>query len=308
MPALVESMFYSGRQVPWHGLGIQLPESPTSEDAIVAAGLDWSVEKKPIFDADGNQIPNYFANTRDKDNSVLGVVGGRYEIVQNKDAFAFTDALVDEGLRYATAGSLREGKCIWLLAEMPTTKILDDEIGNFICFTNTFDGSGAVQCIMTPVRIVCSNTLNLALSSAKRKWSTRHIGDIQSKLREAQITLGLINKYNEELKTELEGLADIRISDAEVEAMLDNIYPVKEADSDIRKKRVDRLKEGFFVCLQAPDIKQYKNTKFAVAMAATDFADHSEPMRKTSNFEANRWSQILQGHPFVDTVYKQLVA
>ena len=166
MSANVETMFYTGREKPWHGLGVSLPESPTSEDAIVAAGLDWTVEKRPIFDANGTQISNYYANTRDKDGSVLGVVSGRYEIVQNKEAFAFTDSLVGEGLRYNTAGSLRDGKCIWLLGEMPTTKILDDTMENFICFTNTFDGSGAVQCCMTPVRVVCQNTMNLALSSA----------------------------------------------------------------------------------------------------------------------------------------------
>ena len=103
-------------------------------------------------------------------------------------------------------------------------------------------------------------------------------------------------------------LAGIKITDAEVEAMLDNIYPITDKDSDIRKKRVERLKEGFFYCLQAPDIKQYRGTKFAVAMAATDYADHSEPMRKTSNFESNRWFQVMQGHPFVDNIYKQLKA
>ena len=90
MAANVETLFLT-REPAWHGLGTILPESPTSEDAIVAAGLDWTVEKKPIFDASGKQIENYFANTRDKDGSVLGVVSGRYEIVQNIEAFALTD-------------------------------------------------------------------------------------------------------------------------------------------------------------------------------------------------------------------------
>ena len=117
MSANVETMFYVGREKPWHGLGQSVESAPTSEDAIVAAGLDWKVEKKPIFDAQGNQIDNYFANTRDKDNSVLGVVSGRYEIVQNEEAFSFTDSLVDAGMKYSTAGSLRNGKCIWLLGD-----------------------------------------------------------------------------------------------------------------------------------------------------------------------------------------------
>lgn len=313
MAANVESLFYesneaNGRFSPWHKQGLAVETAPTSEEAIKLAGLDWLVTKEPVFDSKGMQIPNYFANTRDKDGSVLGVVSGRYEIVQNHEAFSFTDSLVEEGMTYASAGSLREGKCIWLLAKMPGTKVLGEDLDPFIVFSNTFDGSGAITCACTPVRVICQNTLNFALQTAKRKWSTRHIGDMQSKLHEAQVTLGLINKYTEELNIESERLAAIKISDAEVEAMLDNIYPITNEDSDIRKKRVEKLKEGFFYCLQAPDIKQFRGTKYAVAMAATDFADHSEPLRKTANFEANRWFQVMQGHPFVDSIYKQLAA
>ena len=134
----IETAFYT-REPAWHKLGIVLPEAPTSEDAIVAAGLDWTVEKKPIFDADGNQINNYFANTRDKDNSVLGIVSGRYEIVQNKEAFDFTDSLIDEGMTYEAAGSLKEGKVVWLLGKLPKTAILGDDVEPYVCFTNSFD-------------------------------------------------------------------------------------------------------------------------------------------------------------------------
>lgn len=307
MSAAVETLFVT-REPAWHGLGTILPESPTSEDAIVAAGLDWKVEKKPIFDANGNQINNYFANTRDKDNSILGVVSERYEIVQNLDAFSFTDSLVGEGLTYESAGALRDGKQIFLLGHLPSTSILDDELVPYICFTNTFDGSGAIQCCCTPTRVVCANTLNFALRTAKRKWSARHVGDMQSKLHEAQITLGLVNKYTEALQIEAEKLAEIKISDAEVEAMLDLIYPVKEDDTDRRKNSVIRIKDNFFQCLQASDIQKYRHTKYAVMMAATDLADHSEPLRRTKNFEANRWASVMQGHPFVDQIYDAIAA
>lgn len=307
MAANVETLFVT-RKPAWHGLGIILPESPTSEDAIVAAGLDWTVEKKPIFDAGGNQIDNYFANTRDKDNSVLGIVSGRYEIVQNIEAFSFTDSLVDEGLKYESAGSLLNGKCIFLLGKLPRTTILGDDLEPLVCFTNTFDGSGAIQVVCTHTRVVCQNTLNIALNTAKRKWSTRHIGDIQSKLEEAKMTLGLINKYTVALQDEAERLAAIKISDPEVEAMLDLIYPINEDDSDIRKKRISNFKENFFACLQADDIKKFRGTAYSVIMAATDYADHGEPMRRTQNFESNRFYSVLQGHPFVDAMYKQIAS
>ena len=307
MSANVETLFVT-REPAWHGIGTILPSSPTSEDAIVAAGLDWIVEKKPIYNESGIQIPNYFANTRDKDGSILGIVSGRYEIVQNSEAFDFTDSLVDEGLTYESAGSLRDGKQIFLLGKLPKSHILGEDLEPYICFTNTFDGSGAIQACLTPTRVVCQNTLNLALNNAKRKWSAKHVGDMKSKIHQAQITLGLANDYILALQQEAENLAVQSITDTTIEAMLDNIYPITEEDSDIRKTRVNKLKENFFTCLQAPDIKQYKNTKYAAIMAATDFADHSEPLRKTANFESNRFATIIQGHPFVDAFYKQLAA
>lgn len=308
MAALVENMFYVGREVPWHGLGVQLNNPPTSKEAIVAAGLDWEVIPKPIFNESGVQIPNYVANVRSSDDSVLGIVTNRYTIVQNAEAFDFTDSLVnvEGGMKFETAGSLRDGKQIWLLGKMPKTTILGDDVEPYICFTNTHDGTGAVRVCMTPVRVVCNNTLNLALDTAKRSWSTRHIGDINGKVREAQATLGLVDAYMSSLKTECEKLADVKVSDAEVEALFDMLYPVNEMTTDITKKRIEITKEAFFKCLQAEDMKKFKGTGYGAIMAITDHADHSAPMRKTQNFEQNRWGSIIVGHPFVDAMYKGL--
>ena len=190
----VENIMYvsneeNGRFVPWHGLGTAVAEAPTSAEAIKLAGLDWVVESKPVFTNSGIEIPNYKANIRDIDQKVLGVVSNRYQVVQNKDAFDFTDALIGEGCRYETAGSLCGGKRIFLLARMPEAKILDDSFENYICFTNSHDGFSSIKAVMTPVRVVCQNTLSLALSSAKRQWSTKHIGNLDSKLAEARQTL-----------------------------------------------------------------------------------------------------------------------
>ena len=301
----VETLFVT-RKPAWHGLGIIVEDSPTSKDAIVASGLDWNVYQTPIFDQNQNQIPNYFANVRDKDNSVLGVVTSKYQIVQNQEAFEFTDSLIDEGLTYESAGSLRNGKQIFLLGKLPKTQILGDDLEPYVCFTNTFDGSGAIQVCCTHTRVVCMNTLNFALNSAKRKWSVRHVGDLESKLNEARQTLGLVSAYTTALQEEAERLVAIKVDDSILEAMLDTIYHVNEEDSDIRKKRISNLKDNYFGCLQAPDIAQFKGTAYAAMMAVTDLADHSEPMRKTQNYRENRWAAIIQGHELVDAFYKEI--
>ena len=305
MPACVESLF-SVREVPWHGLGQILDNPVTSKEAIVAAGLDWNVVTKEVY-VGGVKTPGYVANVRDSDNAVLGIVTNRYSIIQNREAFEFTDSLVSDGeLTYETAGSLRNGKQIWLLGKLPKTEILGDDLEPYICFTNTHDGTGAVRVCMTPVRVVCNNTLNLALRTAKRSWSTRHTGDIQSKVREAQATLGMANDYISALKQEAENLANINVSDETIEGILDQIYPVKDDASDLTKGRIDGLKEEFFRCLGMSDIKQFRGTAYGAMMAATDFADHSKPLRVTTNSDENRWNAIIVGHPFVDTMFKQL--
>jgi len=305
MSANVETMF-SVREVPWHGLGTVLDNPVNSKEAIVAAGLDWNVVTKEVF-VGGVKANGYVANVRDSDNSVLGIVTNRYSIIQNSEAFEFTDSLVTDGeLTYETAGSLRNGKQIWLLGKLQKDNILGEDLEPYICFTNTHDGTGAVKVCMTPVRVVCNNTLNFALRTAKRSWSTRHTGDIQTKIREAQTTLGLAQNYISELKLEAERLADIKVSDETIEGILDLMYPLKDDTSALRKSRIDEIKTEFFRCLTTSDVMQYRGTAYGAMMAATDFADHSKPLRVTKSSEESRWSAIIVGHPFVDTMYKQL--
>ena len=113
MPANVETMF-SVRETPWHGLGRIIMDAPASREALELAGLDWQVESRNIYSGTGAMIPGYRANVRSTDNAVLGVVSDRYRIVQNEEAFQFTDDLLGEGVTYETAGSLQGGKKVWM--------------------------------------------------------------------------------------------------------------------------------------------------------------------------------------------------
>lgn len=307
MSALIESLFYSGREVPWHGLGTQVDTAPTSKFAIELAGLNWIVEGKPVFDANGNEIPGYVANTRDSDNSVLGIVTDRYKVVQNSEAFEFTDSLLDEGITYETAGSLRDGKTIWLLAKMPEQKILDDKFDPYICFMNTHDGTGAIKVCMTPIRVVCNNTLNLAINSATRSWSTKHIGNIQEKLEEAKHTLGLATTYMSALDVEADILANTKVSDTEFEAMFDGMFPVDYKNDSSRKiNNINELKLNLFKCYAQPDIAKFHGTGWGIINAATDLVAHTAPARLSVNYQANNFGKIVTGHPFVDNLYNRI--
>ena len=309
MPAMIETLFVT-RTPAWHNLGIVLPESPTSEYAIVAAGLDWQVEQREMFLASGTKVPDAYANVRTKDEKVLGVVGNRYQIVQNREAFAFTDSLIGEGCVYESAGSLREGKQIWLLAHLPeAVQIAGDDVMPYLCFANTHDGSGAVKVFMTPIRVVCNNTLNQAMSSAKRTWSARHTGSIEGKLAEATETLQLANKYMEELKKNCEVLALKNIDKDKLIKLIDLLLPAKDGMTDGAKRNLNGIKNDIWLrYTYAPDLKDREHTMLRFLQAVSDTASHKDPTRLTKNWRENRFMDLVSGNDMIDRAYQIAVA
>ena len=206
-----ETMF---RVTPWEGMGESITEAPNSAEAIKLAGLDWEVKQQPSFIMidDKPVKTGDVINYRDSDNSILGTVKDRYQVVQNNEAFEFTDALIENGdARYETAGSLFGGKVVWMLAKLPSDSVLGDKMGRFLLFSNSHDGSRAVTVTTTNIRVWCSNTLNMALANAKRKWTFVHKGDMDSKLDEAKKSLILADSYNEEFKKQAEKLATKKV-------------------------------------------------------------------------------------------------
>jgi len=307
MPALVETMMYN-RTVPWHGLGTKVDEAPTSADALRLAGLDWTVEQKNIQLCGGAKIQNYKANVRSSDGQVLGIVGDRYKVIQNSEAFSFTDDIIGGDVRYETAGSLNGGKKIWLLAKLPETEIAGDKTEPFMCFSNTHDGSGAIRVCMTPVRVVCSNTLNLALDTARRSWSVRHTGDLQSKMHEARICLQMANAYMGELAKEADRLANTTVTRTQLDQILEEMFPVDESSSQREKENVKTLKDEFMVCYFAPDILKFRGTAWGAVNAMSDMISHNAPRRKTANYRENNWGRIMDGHILMDKICEKVRA
>ena len=309
MSANVETMFYT-REKPWHGLGTQVMEAPTSAAALSLAGLDWRVIQKPLLTYDEIPVPGFKANVRDSDNQVLGVVTDRYKVVQNEDAFAFTDSLLGEGVTYETAGSLQNGRRTWILAKLPQRYIISgDEITPYLVFMNSHDGSGAIKAAMTPIRVVCQNTLNLALSRAKRTWSADHVGDIQGKLEDARDTLLYAGQYMEELGKAIDGLNKIRLSDRKVYEYIDALFPLVDNATETQRKNLLRLKEDVKVrYFEAPDLKGVGKNGYRFVNAVSDFATHSEPLRKRANYKESLFARTVEGNALIDRAYELVKA
>lgn len=324
MAANFETGFSSSNIVPWHGLGRVIKEAPTSEDAIRLAELDWDVIPKPIFDQYGNEIRGYKVNQRSSDHKNLGIVTNKYKVVQNSEAFAFTDALLGEGVKYETAGSLASGKRVWMLARLESTTLAEENIDPYLVFTNNHDGTGAVRVAITPVRVVCQNTLNLALSKASRHWSCAHKGDIQSKLDEARYTLGNAALYMEALEEEFGELKLKKVTEKQVKDMTDKLLELEFAtlfkkavktgkvidlkevlrqqkyEEKLNRKRTDILS----IYYDKPDLKETEHTAFRFINAVSDYATHTNDHKNTANYQENLFMRTVDGHSMIDLAHQ----
>lgn len=309
MAANVETMFYT-RTKPWHGLGTMVEEAPTSREALEAAGLNWQVIQKNLVTDSGIVVPGFKANLRENDQQVLGVVSDRYKVVQNEEAFAFTDALLGEGVTYETAGSLQNGRRTWILAKLPARYIISgDEVTPYLVFMNSHDGSGSIKAAMTPIRVVCQNTLNLALSTAKRSWSTNHTGDIKGKMEDARYTLLYADQYMAELGKVIDKLNQQKLSDRQVLEYIDSLFPIIPNPSDQQIRNMQKIKEDMKVrYFDAPDLQHVGKNAYRFINAVSDFATHAKPLRERTGYKENLFARTVDGNAMIDRAYEMVKA
>lgn len=307
--ALTSSIF-DARYTPWKNQGETVTGATDSANAIKLAGLDWRVEEKKVYTEDGILIPNATANVRNSDGKPLGIVGDRYKVVQNEDAFRFTDSLLGEGVTYETAGSLRGGKIIWLLAKMPEdVTILGDTVTPYMVFTNTHDGSGSVKVAMTPIRVICQNTLNLAIKTADRIWTARHTGSIEYRLQDATETLQLANKYMSTMKNTFDELYQIQLTNNDVESIISKIVPIEDYMKETQKKNMEYIRNDIrYRFFNAPDLKELNMTGARMIQAVADTTSHIEPIRVTKYADENKMKKAIEGDSLLDKAMEILVA
>ena len=197
-----------------------------------------------------------------------------------------------------------------MLARLPREFIIGGErISPYMVFSNTHDGSEAVKTALTPIRVVCNNTLNLALRTAKRSWSMIHTGDISGKIEEAKNTLLLADEYMTALGQEFENLRKIKLSEKQVLDYIKILLPMEENYSLLQKRGVEKLRADMKMrYFDAPDLKDVGNNGYRFVNAVSDFATHSTPRRKTANYKENIFARTADGNPMIDRAYQLVKA
>ena len=249
MTAAVETMAYSG-QVPWHGLGVPVNNDLTVHEMLVAAGLDWTVQKVPTYYRAVREMrvadpkiralfggekqyeeveypTGKYALIRDTDNKILTTVSGSWEPCQNEEAFTIFEEFVDRNeLEMHTAGSLRNGELVWCLAKMKESFVLfnDDLTEQYLLLVNPHQFGRAIHIRDTPIRVVCNNTLSMALSAdslISANQSHRTVFDPEAMKEAIGIATEQMRKYEEAARF----LASRRFNDATLTQFYDEVFP-----------------------------------------------------------------------------------
>lgn len=300
MPANINSIAYAN-EVPWHGMGTRMKDRFTSEEALKQGGLDWEVEKLEIKTTSSIEIPSHRAVVRTDNKEVLGVVGKGYQILQNRDAFSFFDeAIKDRSAIFETVGALGKGEKVWMLAKVEGSDFYvlgEDQVQPYLLLYHGHDGFTSVTGMFTPIRVVCQNTLKVALSSNTDKIRVKHTGNVQEKLKLAGAMLRMTGAMIDETKPIFKALANRSLSASESTQYImkslssRSVIKTLEDESEQLKASVEKVEELVETGVGS-GIRGVRGTAWGTYNAITEYIDHH---RNPRGGQENRLGSIWFG-------------
>lgn len=282
----IETMAYTN-EVPWHGLGTHILGAPSVDDMLEKAKLDWTISKHPLHyskkgveNEPDSTVDDYFSLVRNTDGKCLDVVGKQYRPVQNKEAFKFFNEFVKAGkAKMETAGSLRGGRYVWGLANLQTSFKLEggDEVKGYLLVASPHESGKALIIKFTTIRVVCNNTLTLALKNGGNEFRMAHRCEFDDSTRErAKEVLGIAREQMDEFEKNARKLKKLKLGEKDIIEVLANVYQphisMKELNADFDKRSKPSLKRVMDVLVNAPGADP--KTGWGVLNAVTYYADH----------------------------------
>lgn len=276
-------MFSGNNITPWHGLGTVVEGKLTAAAAIEAAGLDWEVEQVPVYaGSEYTEVPNQFCIRRKDNNLPLAILGSRYCPIQNSEAFEFFDEIIGHGQAYyETAGSLRGGKRIWIMATLPGKLFLEtkpeDETEKKVLLYTAHDGTAGIWMQLIGNRVVCQNTLSVALRTATNQIKVRHTKNYKQRIDVAAKAIGMAHAYFDDLQHVMNVLSKQQMSKSEAESFVEKLIPTSKEEPSTRtaNKRVEVLN------LFQSGVGNAGRTAYDMLNAVTELVDHHNDGRIT---------------------------
>ena len=286
-----ETAFASRIEPAWHKLGTVFEgELSTSEMLSTAHLNNWNVRLEEIsYPADYTKVKTAYSVVRNhpfnNNPDVLSVVGERYKVLQNEELFSFGDGLTDGGATWETAGSIKDGRVVFGSLSVPREFILDpkgiaDKTVTYLLVHTSHDGSTALQANITPVRVVCQNTLNMALNGAKQSFKVRHTQTISGRMEEAQRVLGLTNTHMDMFEELARNLYETEITNAQFDKLVADLYPKPDELSKMANtkytEKIDTISNLYKVASTQEGIR---GTKWGALNALTERVDYYRTSR-----------------------------
>ena len=300
----------NGKKLLWDGLGTKVGLANSAMEVCNIAGLNYEVRTEDIFTSDGIKIPNMKATRRydiegdvEIPSTVFGVVSKRYVPIQNPIGFELIDLLFrHEGFEVETAGQFDDGKIVWIEARMPMREIAGEKIDPYLVFTNRHDGKGSVRIFLTPVRVVCRNTLNMAIHGAQnRSFSVQHTASANVKLAQARQTIENYNRYLDAMEAKIAQQKRVLLTDKHVDDFLNQLFVTNDDMNPREYERVVQSREDVRrIYRNEPDLDGYEYSGFRFINAVSDWATHHTPSRQTRNYRDNLFQKTLAGNEFID--------
>lgn len=307
MTAYFESGF-SVREPMWHGLGIILPDYPSREDAIIAAGHDFTVDEVPLFTrreaSPENEfakatftfpkLPGWKAVANSKTGKVFAVHQDSYTVIENTVGWDISDLMAGTpNVKYETAGVLKGGAICWVLLKVdePYTIAGDDSpVYPYVTVNWTHDGSGALRCAATDIRIVCWNTYSMAMGKAGaegRDFTFRHTKNVASRIESAKAAIAGARKASAEFQELSNELAQVPVTDEQREEFVQRMFPKPTSEVLISDRVLDNINEargqlrGIFDSPTIPDA--HRNTAYGLVHAGVEYLDHYRAARSAES-------------------------
>lgn len=272
------------RTTTWNRIGTDITSATSASEALKMAGLDYEVEKVPVFLENGFKVPGYFATKVVNSERTLGIVGSDYTVVQNNEAFDFINSVIPEGLEFVKAGETKKG--IYIITKLPSHYILGDEVTPYLILQNSHNGKCSLRSAICPLRIVCQNQFARSFRESSNTISLRHSVNIQGKMEEAAQVLSLSATYMDLFNKEAEELAAKKIPEANALALIDNYFKIPEEATDRKADNIQAKKLMMLNAYNAEDNQNFKGTAWGLVNAFTDFNTHKEV--KDTELSANR--------------------
>lgn len=300
----VEQMFVVGA-APWHNLGKVFQVPPSLEEAIVAAGLDWKVTTEPVFSGANERLDAQLTR-RSSDNSILGVVGPNYVPLQNSEAFNFFKPFIEQKeAAIETAGSLKMGKRVWVLAKINKDPMVikgNDTVEKYILLSNSHDGSLAVRVGFSSVRVVCSNTLAMAHDSkASKLIRVKHTKNVNENVENIREIMNVANAEFEASAEQYRMLASKQINSKDLEKYVKIVFNttsrIMEAEGNmdsINNKRIMDQVAPLFEKGRGNDMPEIKGTLWAAYNAVNEYLQYNRGDDEASRLDSLWFGQGAQ--------------